>query len=163
MSAIEPGVVAHLNIKIDLYEQLIRFGDYSESDLNSSIALVSVAGNDYGTYFTKNGKPETAVNLKWILGFGVQKVAVMGLPPVGCILLRTANTSYARYDASDNKLAVYHNYLLQKAVDAIMVPSAAHPPSPPSISTLPSPPRYKASASGRPDKSRAQAGPIPEN
>ncbi|KAF3776191.1 GDSL esterase/lipase [Nymphaea thermarum] len=51
------GVVAHLNIQIDLYEQLIQLGDYSESDLNSSIALVSVAGNDYGIYFTRNGKP----------------------------------------------------------------------------------------------------------
>ncbi|KAF3790879.1 GDSL esterase/lipase [Nymphaea thermarum] len=148
-------VVAHLNIQIDLYEQQIQLGDYRESDLNSSIALVSVAGNDYGAYFTRNGKPEgvkslvesvvnqTAVNLKRILGLGVQKVAVMGLLPVGCIPLSTANSSYTRYDASGNRLVVYHNSLLQKAIDAIKVPSAAHSPSLFLISTLPSPPHYK--------------------
>ncbi|KAF3784085.1 GDSL esterase/lipase [Nymphaea thermarum] len=86
---------------------------------------------------------QTAVNLKRIMGLGVQKVAVMGLPPVGCIPLSTANTSYARCDAFSNKLVVYHNSLLQKAVDAIKVPLATHLPSPSSISTLPSPLRYK--------------------
>ncbi|KAF3776189.1 hypothetical protein EJ110_NYTH48897 [Nymphaea thermarum] len=66
------------------------------------------------------------------------KVAVMGLHP-----LSTANSAYTHCDASGNRFVVYHNSLLQKAVDAIKVPSAAHPSSPSLISTLPSPPHYK--------------------
>ncbi|KAF3774513.1 hypothetical protein EJ110_NYTH51543 [Nymphaea thermarum] len=77
--------------QIDSYEQLIQLGDYIESDLNSSIALVSVAGNDYDTQTEAPWQSvknlvgsvlnQTAVNLKGILGLGVPKVAVMGLPP----------------------------------------------------------------------------------
>lgn len=43
----------NMTIQINLFEQLL--GDiYSQSDLSSSLALVSVAGNDYSNYLALN-------------------------------------------------------------------------------------------------------------
>jgi len=46
----------NMTIQIDTFEKLIQQNVYTKSDLQSSIALVSAAGNDYLNFFAKNGK-----------------------------------------------------------------------------------------------------------
>jgi hypothetical protein len=45
----------NMTIQIDLFEKLIQQNGYSKSDLESSLALVSAAGNDYLKLFVANG------------------------------------------------------------------------------------------------------------
>lgn len=40
----------NLTVQIDVFERQIKNGIFSLCDLDSSIALVAVSGNDYGTY-----------------------------------------------------------------------------------------------------------------
>ncbi|XP_031476325.1 GDSL esterase/lipase At5g03610-like [Nymphaea colorata] len=122
----------NMTTQIDFFEKLIKTGVYDETDLKSSIALVSVAGNDYSAYLTKNNGSfaglttfveavvnQTAANVKRILGLGVQKVAMMGMQPLGCLPTRTRATSYKSCDAQSNMAVAYHNELLRKAVGSI--------------------------------------------
>lgn len=44
----------NLTTQIDMFQQLIQEGVYSVRDLHNSMALISVAGNDY-TVYGKNG------------------------------------------------------------------------------------------------------------
>jgi hypothetical protein len=41
--------------QIDFFQQLLEEKVYTKQDLNSSIVLVSLAGNDYTTYIQRNG------------------------------------------------------------------------------------------------------------
>jgi len=45
----------NMTIQIDLFKQLIKENVYTASDLSRSVALVSVAGNDYNFYLARNG------------------------------------------------------------------------------------------------------------
>ncbi|CAK9188342.1 unnamed protein product [Ilex paraguariensis] len=45
----------NMTTQIDYFQQAIKQKIYSKQDLNSSIALVSLAGNDYATYLSQNG------------------------------------------------------------------------------------------------------------
>ncbi|KAL2525963.1 GDSL esterase/lipase [Abeliophyllum distichum] len=115
----QPNMTAQIN----LFQQLIQKNVYTNS---SSIALVSLAGNDYGTYFAKNGSAEgmeaftksvvdqLVLNLKRIHGVGVQKVAVTGIVPFGCLPKITSSTSYKQCSETGNNLAKFHNQLLQQ-------------------------------------------------
>ncbi|CAN6438815.1 unnamed protein product [Victoria cruziana] len=130
----------NMTTQIDFFEQLIKLGEYNEADLKSSVALVSVSGNDYSAYLKRNNGSfeglkgfveevvnQTAVNLKRILGLGVPKVAMMGMQPLGCLPIRTAATSYKSCDAMSDAAVAYHNGLLQKAVESIS--ATLSPPS----------------------------------
>lgn len=44
----------NMTTQIDFFEQLIKLGEYNEADLKSSVALVSVSGNDYSAYLKRN-------------------------------------------------------------------------------------------------------------
>ena len=44
----------NMTIQIDTFEKLIRQNVYTKPDLQSSIALVNTAGNDYLNFFAKN-------------------------------------------------------------------------------------------------------------
>lgn len=48
----------NMTTQIDFFQDIINKKIYSGSDLCSSMALVSVAGNDYSTYATTNGSPQ---------------------------------------------------------------------------------------------------------
>ncbi|KAF4401275.1 hypothetical protein G4B88_014116 [Cannabis sativa] len=44
----------NMSTQINFFEDVLRENDfYSKQDLNSSLALVSIAGNDYGAYLSK--------------------------------------------------------------------------------------------------------------
>ncbi|EOA34211.1 hypothetical protein CARUB_v10021720mg [Capsella rubella] len=117
-----------MTYQINLFEQLI--GDvYSPSDLSSSLALVSVAGNDYITYILGNGtnKPgfitymkqvidQTEVNLRRIHALGVKKIAIPLLQPLGCVPVVSKGSLVADCKDRINVAVIIHNNLLQSVV-----------------------------------------------
>ncbi|KAG7589296.1 GDSL lipase/esterase [Arabidopsis suecica] len=117
----------NMTYQINLFEQLI--GDiYSPSDLSSSLALVSVAGNDYITYLSRNGSifgipaftkkiiNQTEVNLRRIHALGVKKIVIPLLHPLGCIPFISKGSSVKDCKNIINALVIYHNNLLQTLV-----------------------------------------------
>ncbi|KFK24822.1 hypothetical protein AALP_AA8G029700 [Arabis alpina] len=116
----------NMTIQIDFFEQLLG-NVYSQSDLSSSLALVSVSGNDYSNYLSQNGSIaalpafikqvvyQTEVNLRRIHALGVKKIAVPSLQPLGC-LPRYASTSFQGCNETFNALVQYHNSLLEQVV-----------------------------------------------
>ncbi|XP_010490848.1 PREDICTED: GDSL esterase/lipase At5g03610-like isoform X1 [Camelina sativa] len=117
----------NMTYQINLFEQLI--GDvYSPSDLSSSLALVSVAGNDYLTYVSEHGVDlgififmkrvihQTEVNLRRIHALGVKKVAIPLLQPLGCLPLFAKDSSYQKCSDIINAFVIIHNNELKKVV-----------------------------------------------
>ncbi|XP_010271720.1 PREDICTED: GDSL esterase/lipase At5g03610-like isoform X2 [Nelumbo nucifera] len=121
----------NMTTQIDFFQQLINSGIYSKRDLNSSVALVSVAGNDYGAYNARNGTAQglpafiasvvnqTTLNLKRIHGLGVKKVAVIALLPLGCLPQSTVLSSYQQCNKTQNTAVRFHNLLLKQAVEKL--------------------------------------------
>ncbi|KAG7961353.1 hypothetical protein I3843_09G011000 [Carya illinoinensis] len=101
---------------------------YGGTDLESSMTLVTLAGNDYSTYIVRNGsaqgwKPcitavvnQLAINLRRIHGMGVKKIVVNALQPLGCAPSNIAKSSFQQCNETENSLVVFHNLLLQQAV-----------------------------------------------
>ncbi|XP_010271718.1 PREDICTED: GDSL esterase/lipase At5g03610-like [Nelumbo nucifera] len=122
----------NMTVQISFFQQLIQEGVYSKLDLNSSMALVSAAGNDYSAYLARNngtlkGLPtlielvvnQLALNLKRIYSLGVKKVVVNGLHPLGCVPLITALSSYQKCGENENTLVRFHNLSLKQAVEKL--------------------------------------------
>ncbi|XP_010490849.1 PREDICTED: GDSL esterase/lipase At5g03610-like [Camelina sativa] len=116
-----------MTYQIGLFEKLI--GDiYSPSDLSSSVALVSIAGNDYFTHITDNGYGlsifefmrrvinQIEVNLRRIHALGVKTIAVPTLQPLGCLPMYTKGLSYRRCSDIINALTIVHNNALRRVV-----------------------------------------------
>ncbi|CAA7060020.1 unnamed protein product [Microthlaspi erraticum] len=119
----------NMTTQIDYFQKVLAAGNiYSTSNLHSSLAFVSVAGNDYGTFmqqkrpmtefpgFIKQVIDQTEVNLRRIHKLGVKKIAMASLQPLGCLPSNTGFTSFQRCNASDNAYVILHNTLLHKAV-----------------------------------------------
>ncbi|KAH7856167.1 hypothetical protein Vadar_033529 [Vaccinium darrowii] len=118
----------NMTTQIDFLQNLVDESAYTKSDLQSSLSLVSVAGNDYSTYLAEGGSFEglpgfitrvaeqIAVNLKRIHDIGVGKVAVGALQPLGCLPEFTAQNNFQQCNETVNTLAELHNTLLQQAV-----------------------------------------------
>ncbi|XP_011044546.1 PREDICTED: GDSL esterase/lipase At5g03610-like [Populus euphratica] len=118
----------NMTTQIDFFQDIIHKKIYSRSDLCSSMALVSVAGNDYSTYATTNGSPQgwqpfiikvvnqLVMNMKRIHGMGVNKVVVTALQPLGCLPRSTFTSSFQQCNGTENDLVGFHNLLLQQAV-----------------------------------------------
>ncbi|KAK7284881.1 hypothetical protein RJT34_19635 [Clitoria ternatea] len=118
----------NMTTQIDLLAQLIKANVYTASDLSNSVALLSVAGNDYSHYLATNGSTQglasfvasvvnqTATDLVRIKELGVKKIVVGGLQPLGCLPQVTAATSFERCNDTSNTLVLVHNNLLNQAV-----------------------------------------------
>ncbi|XP_014512888.1 GDSL esterase/lipase At5g03610 [Vigna radiata var. radiata] len=118
----------NMTIQIDFFKQLIKENVYTASDLSKSVALVSVAGNDYNFYLATNGSiqgfpsfiasviNQTATNLLRIHSLGVKKIVVDGLQPLGCLPQSTASLSFQKCNSTFNDLVLLHNNLLNQAV-----------------------------------------------
>ncbi|KAG4383795.1 hypothetical protein GLYMA_13G152950v4 [Glycine max] len=118
----------NMTIQIDFLKQLIKEHVYTTSDLNNSVAYVSVAGNDYNFYLATNGSIEgfpsfiasvvnqTVTNLLHIQRLGVRKIVVGGLQPLGCLPSSTALSSFQQCNSTFNDLIGLHNKLLNQAV-----------------------------------------------
>ncbi|XP_031501254.1 GDSL esterase/lipase At5g03610-like [Nymphaea colorata] len=126
----------NMTTQIDFLEQLIKDGTYGPRQLRSSMAFVSIGGNDYLSYlyfgngtiarlksFIRSVVNRAEADLERLVRLGVGRIGVLGLGPVGCVPFNTQNISYSSCVDLFNQNAVYHNALLQKAVDAIN----AHP------------------------------------
>ncbi|KAJ0263698.1 GDSL esterase/lipase [Hirschfeldia incana] len=119
----------NMTTQIDYFQKVLASGNiYSPSHVHSSLALVSNAGNDYGTFilqkrpmtefpgFIRKVVDQTEVNLRRIHKLGVKKIAISLLQPLGCLPSKTISTSFKHCNASDNALVRLHNTLLHRAV-----------------------------------------------
>ncbi|KAG5556597.1 hypothetical protein RHGRI_007013 [Rhododendron griersonianum] len=117
-----------MTTQIDFLQNLVKESVYTKTDLESSLSLVSVAGNDYFTYLAEGGSNEglpafialvvkqIAVNLKRIHDMGVRKVAVGALEPIGCLPDVTVQNSFQHCNGTTNDFVNLHNILLRQAV-----------------------------------------------
>lgn len=122
-----PNITAQIN----KLQQMVQEGSYSLQELSSSLVLVSVAGNDYAFYVTTNGSykgihsfvklliKQLSIDLVRLYNIGIRKVAVTSMEPLGCLPIAAVDYSYKRCNETSNKVAIFHNLLLRKAVETI--------------------------------------------
>ncbi|KAF7804318.1 GDSL esterase/lipase [Senna tora] len=121
----------NMTSQIDFFESLINQRLYSLTHLSKSLALVSVAGNDYSFYLDSNrplqGLPsfiasvvnQTVRNVARIQGLGVKKIAVSKLQPLGCVPFITASSSFQECNDTFNTFVTLHNTLLTQALSKL--------------------------------------------
>nr|KJB62181.1 hypothetical protein B456_009G405200 [Gossypium raimondii] len=124
-----PAPEPNMTTQIDFLQQLLNDSVYSKRALKTSVALVSLAGNDYSNYIATNGSTagfpafigrvvnQLKVNLKRIHNLGVRKIAASALQPLGCLPQSTAQFSFEQCNESENALVGLHNQLLAQAVN----------------------------------------------
>ncbi|KAI3517151.1 hypothetical protein L1887_16359 [Cichorium endivia] len=116
----------NMTTQIDYFQHLLQ---QTQDPLNSSsIALLSVAGNDYATYFTSNHTikelprltksiiNQLVLNAKRIHELGVQKIVITTMQPLGCLPQFTVSTSYQNCSNTENLVAEFHNEVLMESV-----------------------------------------------
>ncbi|KAG7958209.1 hypothetical protein I3843_10G008100, partial [Carya illinoinensis] len=121
-----------MTVQIDYFEQLLKDNVFTAKDLESSVSLVSLAGNDYFTYLTTNVASaeglqsfittvvnQLAINLKRIHGLGVKKIAVTFIEPFGCLPIFTGTSSFRQCNETYNSFASFHNLLLNQTVEKL--------------------------------------------
>ncbi|CAN6452463.1 unnamed protein product [Victoria cruziana] len=126
----------NMTTQIDLLEGEIKAGTYRLRQMSSSMAFISLAGDDYVSYlnyfngtlaglrsFVHSVVDQIEADLQRLVGLGIGQIGVLGLGPAGCVPMMTQNTSYSSCIDMFNRDAAYHNALLRRAVDAIN----AHP------------------------------------
>ncbi|XP_024991787.1 GDSL esterase/lipase At5g03610-like isoform X2 [Cynara cardunculus var. scolymus] len=98
----------NMTTQINYFQQLIQ----QKQDLlhASSIAILSLAGNDYATYFTSNH------TLKRIHELGVRKIGITTMEPLGCLPQFTVFKSYQKCSNTENSIAEFHNQVLVESV-----------------------------------------------
>ncbi|XP_052172325.1 GDSL esterase/lipase At5g03610-like [Diospyros lotus] len=119
----------NLTAQIHQLSSLVNNGSvFTTEDLQSALALVTVAGNDYSAYLAKGGSlqdlppfitsvvNQLAVNLKSIHAMGLKRVAVGALQPLGCLPTITFANSFQQCNSTVNAAVDFHNSLLQQAV-----------------------------------------------
>ncbi|XP_062091806.1 GDSL esterase/lipase At5g03610-like [Humulus lupulus] len=126
----EPNMSTQINFFEDI---LLERNFYSKQDLNSSVALVSLAGNDYGAYLAKGGNnsmeglanfttsiiDQLVGNLRRIQSLGVRKIAVTALEPLGCLPPFTASSSFQNCTQIFNSVSDFHNQMLHQKLQAL--------------------------------------------
>ncbi|PIN05404.1 Carboxylesterase [Handroanthus impetiginosus] len=124
-------LLPNMTTQIDFFQKLMDDSFYTKWDLESSVVLVALAGNDYGAYVGNGGTIEglqsfiprvinqLAVNLKRIHGLGATKVIVTSLEPLGCLPRMTLLSSFQQCNTTQNLAVSYHNLLLQQTVDRL--------------------------------------------
>ncbi|KAM6584252.1 hypothetical protein CsatB_011254 [Cannabis sativa] len=126
----------NMSTQINFFEDVLRENDfYSKQDLNSSLALVSIAGNDYGAYlakgtnninnmeglanFTTSIIDQLVANVRRIQRLGVRKIAVTALEPLGCLPPFTASSSFQNCSQIFNSVSDFHNQILHQKLQAL--------------------------------------------
>ncbi|KAL0338609.1 UNVERIFIED_CONTAM: GDSL esterase/lipase [Sesamum angustifolium] len=124
-------LLPNVTTQIDFFEKLINDSLYTKRDLQSSVVLVCLAGNDYAAYVLRDGSVEglqrfipqvinqLTLDLKRIKALGATKVAVTSLEPLGCLPRMTQMSAFQQCNTTQNLAVGYHNYLLQQAVDKL--------------------------------------------
>nr|GMD46093.1 GDSL esterase/lipase At5g03610-like [Ipomoea batatas] len=119
----------NMTTQIGFLQKLIDDSVYTNSDLQSSMALLTVCGNDYLDYlfrgrgtiedlvpYTKKVVNQVATNMKRLHSMGVKKVSVTSMEPIGCLPGETANSSFRQCNDNLNSVVMLHNSKLQKMV-----------------------------------------------
>lgn len=57
----------NVTTQIDLFQQLLQQNVFTKQDLQSSIAVVNAASNDYSTFLVKNGSIEVNIALFYFI------------------------------------------------------------------------------------------------
>nr|GME17441.1 GDSL esterase/lipase At5g03610-like [Ipomoea batatas] len=120
----------NMTTQINFFQQMVEENVYTKQDLSSSIALVSVAGNDYATVakngniqdieaFTEKIIQQLTLDLRRLHGLGVGKVGVTAIEPLGCLPQFTASTSYQNCSEVENSLSRFHNQMLKQSIDKL--------------------------------------------
>lgn len=125
-------LLPNMTTQIDFLEKLM-LGDsvYVKADLQSSLVLVTLSGNDYSHFYTTGGTAQglqsfitqvvnqLALNLKRIEAMGARRIAVTGLQPLGCLPRATAMSAFQQCNKTENAAVNFHNLLLQQAVSKL--------------------------------------------
>lgn len=121
----------NMTIQIGLFESLLNKAVFTPSDLKNSIAHISLVGNDYSAYLERGGSVQgfqtfipqvvnqLVVNIQRISKLGVKKISVTALQPLGCLPRNTAESSFQSCNDTSNQAVVFHNLLLQQAVNKL--------------------------------------------
>ncbi|KAI7732519.1 hypothetical protein M8C21_012619 [Ambrosia artemisiifolia] len=121
----------NMSTQIGFLDGLIKEKVYTKWDLDSSLALVTVSGNDYGAYTSSGGSEQglssfishvvnqIGINIKRIREMGVPRVLVTSLQPIGCLPRETIFSSYQQCNVSRNAASNFHNQLLQQVVTGL--------------------------------------------
>ncbi|XP_016649694.1 PREDICTED: GDSL esterase/lipase At5g03610-like [Prunus mume] len=123
----------NLTTQIDFFEHLLQQKVYAKNDvIKSSIALVSVAGNNYAAHFGRPGNDtkdlamftksiikQLTVDLKRIHDLGVQKIAVTTIEPLGCLPSITSFLSYQNCNEFANMASMFHNQILLQKLEEL--------------------------------------------
>ncbi|XP_027937854.1 GDSL esterase/lipase At5g03610-like isoform X2 [Vigna unguiculata] len=122
----------NMTVQIDWFERVIQQKIYTKTDLESSVALVSAAGNDYATFlqrkqgsmrdihvFTASLIQQMSINLRRIHGLGINKIAVGLLEPIGCMPLLTAASSYDKCLQPLNFISQNYSQMLLQIVQEL--------------------------------------------
>ncbi|KAD2804705.1 hypothetical protein E3N88_38082 [Mikania micrantha] len=120
----------NMTTQIDHFQQFVQ--QKQDLQLNSSsIAIISLAGNDYATYFTSNHTlqdlqdltksmiNQLVYNIKRIRELGVRKIGITALEPLGCLPQFAVSTSYKNCSKTENALAEFHNQMLMESVNKL--------------------------------------------
>nr|GMD39579.1 GDSL esterase/lipase At5g03610-like [Ipomoea batatas] len=107
-----PGL--NMTTQIEYLQKLIDDSVYTNTDLQSSMAFLTVCGNDYMAYLslggTKEGLPaytrkvinQVAEDMKHLHNMGVKKVSVSSMQPLGCLPRATVHSSHRQCNESLN-------------------------------------------------------------
>ncbi|KAK9072823.1 hypothetical protein SSX86_009258 [Deinandra increscens subsp. villosa] len=121
----------NMTTQIGFLQGLIKDKVYTKRDLKSSLALVTVSGNDYSAYVSSGGSNQglpsfislvvnqMSINLKQIHDMGVRRVLVTTLQPIGCLPGQTIVSSYQQCNESQNAASSFHNQLLQQVMTSL--------------------------------------------
>ncbi|KAI3844765.1 hypothetical protein MKX03_003409 [Papaver bracteatum] len=120
-----------ITTQINTFKQCIVEGVYDKTDLEKSMALVALSGNDYLQYKIHGGTDEgfpafvvkvldqLELNLREIGKIGVKKVVMLNLEPLGCLPIKALFRCYEKCDEHANSQTMFHNMLLQQIVQRL--------------------------------------------
>ncbi|RZC93090.1 hypothetical protein C5167_041872 [Papaver somniferum] len=98
----------NMTTQINTFKQYIM-GVYNQRDLDESMAVVALFGNDYTRYVLDGGTDETRI----------KKVVMLALQPLGCLPNKAIFVSFEKCDEPLNSETIFHNTLLQQIVQKL--------------------------------------------
>nr|XP_027124408.1 GDSL esterase/lipase At5g03610-like [Coffea arabica] len=121
--------VPNFSTQVDFFEELIKKVVYSKCDLEHSLTLVTLSGNDYSAFLARGGTILDLINtfipgvvqklvaiLKRISELGVKRIALGSLPPIGCVPVITISSGFKQCNDTANMASILHNSILADSV-----------------------------------------------
>ncbi|CAL5062064.1 unnamed protein product [Urochloa decumbens] len=114
----------NLDTQIDVFRKLLRHGIIDSKDLNRSVALVAVSGEDYADFPKKKADQDSFIRnvtdgilegVRQLQDLGVDSLLVNLLPPVGCEPWNTRHNNYTK--CAKDSITKAHNQYLSRELD----------------------------------------------